>query len=240
MSDLDTLLNGLFTANAQWAKDVEAAEPGFFQESVKGQAPHTLWIGCADSRVPESVVLGARPGDVFVHRNIANQFPLDDVNSKAVLEYAVNFLGVQHGAFPVVVVHFIFPTYSLPVVVVGHTECGGATACLAAAKRTTFPEHGQLLTIPTLPYEAPLNQWLEPLTRLAGTLDLSTTPMEEALPVVVEENVKLQVENLSKTTTLANAWASNDNRRNVRVHGWVYNLNTGLLKDLQVTKGAST
>ncbi|KAG5724001.1 Carbonic anhydrase 2 [Termitomyces sp. T112] len=222
MSDLDTLLNGLFTANAQWAKDVEAAEPGFFQESVKGQAPHTLWIGCADSRVPESVVLGARPGDVFVHRNIANQFPLDDVNSKAVLEYAVNFLGVQH------------------VVVVGHTECGGATACLAAAKRTTFPEHGQLLTIPTLPYEAPLNQWLEPLTRLAGTLDLSTTPMEEALPVVVEENVKLQVENLSKTTTLANAWASNDNRRNVRVHGWVYNLNTGLLKDLQVTKGAST
>ncbi|KAG6860952.1 hypothetical protein C0995_005616 [Termitomyces sp. Mi166 len=222
MAGSDTLLNDLFTANTQWAKDVEAAEPGFFRQSAQGQAPHTLWIGCADSRVPESVILGARPGDVFVHRNIANQFPLNDVNSEAVLEFAVNQLGVQH------------------VVVVGHTECGGAAACLAAAQRKTFPEDGPLLTIPTLPYEAPLNQWLEALTRLAGTLGLSTTPKEEALLAVVEENVKLQVENLSKTTTLVNAWASNDNRRNVRVHGWVYSLNTGLLKDLQVTKGAST
>ncbi|KAG6900415.1 hypothetical protein C0993_011108 [Termitomyces sp. T159_Od127] len=161
MAGPDTLLIDLLAANAQWAKDIEAARPGFFQESVK-------------------------------------------------------------------------------VVVVGHTECGGATACLTAAQRKTFPEDGPLLTIPTLSYDAPLNQWLEPLTRLVGMLGLSTTPKEEALPVVVEENVKQQVENLSRTATLLNAWASNDSRRNVRVHGWVYSLDTGLLKDLQVTKGAFT
>ncbi|KAG6854743.1 hypothetical protein C0991_002457 [Blastosporella zonata] len=219
MATHDVLIS-LLSANSQWAKDVEAAEPNFFQQSAKGQTPHqTLWIGCADSRVPESVITGARPGDIFVHRNIANQFPIDDVNSAAVLAYAVNHLGVQHG----------------------HTECGGAAACLNAAQRPTFPEEGPLLTIPSLPYEDPLNRWLEPLTTLTGSLHLSTTPKEEALPVVIEENVKLQVENLSKTTTLTNAWASSDaKKRNVYVHGWVYNLSTGLLKDLEITKGPSS
>ncbi|KAG6851267.1 hypothetical protein H0H93_011703 [Arthromyces matolae] len=230
--------NALFSANAQWANDVDDAQPGFFQQSAKGQTPHTLWIGCADSRVPESVLLGARPGDIFVHRNIAkfvlfkfsfdsdsdlsesSQFPLNDVNSEAVLEYAVNHLHVRN------------------VVVVGHTECGGAAACLNAAQRPTFPEDGQLLTIPSLPYTAPLNQWLEPLTKLVGTLGLTTTPKDEALPVVVEENVKLQVENLCKTATIQDAWASSEEKkRNVRVHGWVYNLSNGLLKDLEITRG---
>ncbi|KAG6907423.1 hypothetical protein DXG01_008995 [Tephrocybe rancida] len=222
----DVLIN-LLSANSQWAEDVEADEPGFFQQSAKGQAPHhvandqqTLWIGCADSRVPESVITGARPGEIFVHRNIANQFPLDDVSSESVLAYAVDHLGVQH------------------VVVVGHTECGGAAACLNAAQRPTFPEDGPVLTIPSLPYENSLNRWLEPLTTLAGSLHLSTTPKEEALPVVVVENVKMQVENLSKTPTLVNAWSSDDlKKRNVWLHGWIYNLGTGLLEDLKGVLG---
>ncbi|KAG6833681.1 hypothetical protein H0H87_002877 [Tephrocybe sp. NHM501043] len=215
----DALIS-LLSANAQWAQDVEADEPGFFQQSAKGQAPHTLWIGCADSRVPESVITGARPGEIFVHRNIANQFPVGDLSSEAVLAYAVDYLGVQH------------------VVVVGHSECGGAAACLNAVQRPTFPEDGPVLTIPSLPYESSLNQWLEPLTTLTGSLQLSTTPKEEALPVIVEENVRLQVENLSKTATLVNAWSSSDEKkRNVYVHGWVYNLGTGLLRDLKVTRG---
>ncbi|KAG6814542.1 hypothetical protein H0H92_000069 [Tricholoma furcatifolium] len=216
-------LTALLSANAQWAAAVNAGEPNFFEHSAQNpQTPHTLWIGCADSRVPESVITAARPGDIFVHRNIANQFPVGDINSSAVLDYAVNHLGVQH------------------VVVVGHTECGGAAACLGAVQRPTFPEEGPLLTLPSLPYEDPLNQWLEPLTTLVGSLNLSTKPKSEALPIVVEENVKLQVENLSKTSTITNAWASSDaKKRNVYVHGWVYDLSTGLLRDLNISRGPS-
>ncbi|KAF5380821.1 hypothetical protein D9615_004085 [Tricholomella constricta] len=215
----DSLIS-LLSANSQWAEDVERVEPGFFEESAKGQAPHTLWIGCADSRVPDNVITGARPGDIFVHRNIANQFSLNDDSALAVLKYAVDFLGVQH------------------VVVVGHSECGGAAACLNAAQNALFTEDGPVVTVPSLSPEDPLNRWLEPLTRLAGSLHLSTTPKIEALPIVVEENVRRQVENLCKSATLVNAWASGDEKKkSVWVHGWVYNLGTGRLRDLKVTRG---
>jgi len=217
----DPLLT-LLSANAQWAEDVERVEPGFFEQSAKGQAPHTLWIGCADSRVPDAVLTGARPGDIFVHRNIANQFHPEDDSALAVLKYAVDFLGVQH------------------VIVVGHSECGGAAACLNAAQRPTFTKDGPAVTVPSLSPEDPLNRWLEPLTRLAGSLHLSTTPKTEALPIVVEENVKRQVENLCKSATLVNSWASSDaKKRSVFVHGWVYELRTGRLRDLKVTRGAT-
>ncbi|KAG5637135.1 hypothetical protein H0H81_005664 [Sphagnurus paluster] len=226
-------LAALLSTNAQWAKDVARAEPGFFEKSAKGQAPlvgpfliandpnaknpeQTLWIGCADSRVPETVITGARPGEIFVHRNIANQFPIDDVSGVAVLTYAVDFLGVQH------------------VVVVGHSECGGAAACLGAVQDPSFSEYGPIATISKLPPSDPLNRWLEPLTRHAASLNLSNTPKAQALPIIVDENVKRQVENLSKTRTLVNAWAAN---KKVWVHGWVYDLATGRLRDLNVTKG---
>ncbi|GLB34842.1 putative inositol polyphosphate phosphatase, catalytic domain homologues [Lyophyllum shimeji] len=213
----------LLSANTQWAADVKEAEPGFFEQSAEGQAPHTLWIGCADSRVPETVITGARPGDIFVHRNIANQFPLDDTSALAVLKYAVDFLGVQH------------------VVIVGHSECGGAAACFAATQSPSFTEDGPVVTIPSLSPDDALNQWLEPLTRLAGSLHLSTTPKAEALPIVVEENVRRQVENLCKTATLQNAWASTDaKKRNVWVHGWVYDLASGRLRDLKAPPSSSS
>ncbi|KAF8643859.1 hypothetical protein AX16_008875 [Volvariella volvacea WC 439] len=209
----------LLSSNVQWAKDVQQVEPTFFAESAKGQTPHTLWIGCADSRVPESVVTGARPGEIFVHRNIANQFHPDDENVLSVLKYAVDFLGVEH------------------VVIVGHTNCGGAMACLNAARAQNNP-NGTNATITTLPPDEPLNRWLAPLTDLAVALKVSSAPPDDALQLVVEENVKKQVENLAKSQTIVNAWANKSGQgKEVWIHGWVYDLGTGKLKDLGVSRG---
>jgi len=91
-------LNRLLSSNAQWADDVEKAEPTFFKNTLKGQQPKILWLGCADSRVPESVIMACRPGDIFVHRNIANQFHLTDDSAQSVLAYAIGELKIEHGA----------------------------------------------------------------------------------------------------------------------------------------------
>jgi carbonic anhydrase len=219
MADLNPAQR-LLAANAQWARDVAKSEPNFFQESAKGQSPHTLWIGCADSRVPDSVITAARPGEIFVHRNIANQLHLDDHNVLSVLRYAVDNLGVQH------------------VIIVGHTECGGAAACLGAAQSPGLSLDGPISTLSNLPVEAALNRWLEPLTRIAASLQVSSVPHAEALPLVVEENVKAQVENLAKTQTITDAWTRGTPKgQEVWIHGWVYELSTGLLKDLNVSRG---
>ncbi|KAK7467278.1 hypothetical protein VKT23_004336 [Stygiomarasmius scandens] len=211
----------LLSANSQWASDVEHAEPGFFNQCSQGQSPKVLWIGCADSRVPESVITGARPGDIFVHRNIANQFHLDDDSALAVLTYAVDHLGVEH------------------VVVVGHTQCGGAAACFGAS--SNFIPGRPIATVPSLPDNAPINRFLAPLTELAASLQLSSAPAEEAVPALVEENVKMQVENLCQTSIIINAWANKSQKgKDVWVHGWVYDIAQGKLKDLGVTRGPST
>ncbi|KAF8637395.1 hypothetical protein AX17_002890 [Amanita inopinata Kibby_2008] len=211
------VLQRLFSANAQWAQDVGKVEPDFFQSSAKTQTPHTLWIGCSDSRVPESVITNSRPGDIFVHRNIANQLHLDDKNLLSVLAYAVDHVGVEH------------------VVIVGHTECGGAAASLAAAQSPGYNENGPSQTLSDLPATAPLNHWLASLTELAASLNITTLPKSEALSIVVEENVKRQVEKLCQTETIRGAWSREG--RNVWVHGWVYELAAGTLKDLNVSKG---
>lgn len=116
----------------------------------------------------------------------------------------------------------------------GHSECGGASACLGAVQRETFVLEGEIATIPTIPADAPLNSWLEPLTRLAATLGVSATPLKEALPIVVEENVKRQVENVSKSEVIAGAWTKG---LEVRIHGWVYELSQGRLRDLDISRG---
>jgi carbonic anhydrase len=196
----------LLSANSQWSADVQQSLPDFFENCAKGQSPKVLWIGCADSRVPESVITAAKPGDIFVHRNIANQFHPEDDSALSVLAYAVDFLGVEH------------------VVVVGHTECGGAAACYNAAKAGD-------LSPPT----TPLARWLLPLIKLTSTLDVSDKDLTEALPIIVTENVKKQVENISQTVTMKNAWAE---KKNVWVHGLVYEIGTGRLRDLDVSRGA--
>ncbi|EDR06715.1 carbonic anhydrase [Laccaria bicolor S238N-H82] len=208
----DSSFEKLLEANAAWAHGVTEKDPNFFKKSAEEkQKPHTLWIGCSDSRVPESVITAARPGDIFVHRNIANQVHLHDSNVLSVLKYAVDFLHVQH------------------VVVVGHTVCGGADACLNAVKNN-YPDNQ---TINTLPVESPLNIWLTPLTKFTRSLPLSVTPPDKALSLVVHENIKKQVEILAQTDTIRDAWARKDE---VQIHGWVYNLATGRLDDLHITQ----
>ncbi|KAJ6623478.1 carbonic anhydrase [Mycena sp. CBHHK59/15] len=210
-----------FSLNSEWAKRVEAQEPGFFAQSATGQTPQVLWIGCSDSRVPESVVTAVRPGEIFVHRNIANQFQLEDNSVQSVLTYAVDHLGVEH------------------VVIVGHTGCGGAAACFGAACSPSFSASATSCIVdPGLPADASLNEWLTPLTKLVASLKLSSVPPEEALPLIVEENVKMQVENLSQAKTIVDAWAHKSRKgKDVWIHGWVYDLATGGLRDLGISQG---
>ncbi|KAK0197020.1 carbonic anhydrase [Armillaria mellea] len=226
----------LFASNAQWAADVDQAEPEFFTELAQGQSPpvcfqppppnmlityyflQILWIGCADSRVPESVITGSRPGTIFVLRNIANQFHLDDDSALSALTYAVDHLGVEH------------------VVVVGHSECGGASACFNAAPSYTSGE--PCATVAGHSPEDAINKWLYPVTALAASLHLSSAPKEEALPILIEENVKVQVDNLSQTPAITNAWKNKNGKgKDVYIHGWVFDLASGRLKDLRVSRG---
>jgi len=196
----------LLNANQQWAESVIQDRPEFFAQSATGQSPKILWIGCSDSRVPESVITASKPGDIFVHRNIANQFHLHDDSALSVLTYAVKAVGVEH------------------VVLVGHTNCGGAAACLQAANdaaaNTGAPQS-----------DTPLARWLSPLTELVQSLDLSACSASEALNKVVEANIIMQVDNLCQAEPITSAWAD-PNAKKVTVHGWVYDLAEGRIKEL--------
>ncbi|KAI6005373.1 carbonic anhydrase [Pisolithus marmoratus] len=212
------LLASLLSANAQWAERTSNAHPGFFGQCAKGQSPKILWIGCADSRIPESVVTDAKPGDIFVHRNIANQFHHHDDSALSVLTYAVNVVGVEH------------------VIIVGHTHCGGAAVCLEAAQAQASNSP------PTVSPDTPLGRWLAPLINLVTTLDLKTLPAETHLDAIVEANVKRQVENVCATDVIKGVWAAatgdeSKEKSQVWVHGWVYDVASGRLKDLNVSRG---
>ncbi|GJJ09259.1 hypothetical protein Clacol_003481 [Clathrus columnatus] len=192
----------LLYSNAQWAADVTHSNPNFFPETVKGQEPKVLWIGCADSRVPESVITASKPGDIFTTRNIANQFPIGDISAESVLQYAVNNLGVDH------------------IIVAGHTNCGGAAAALATARK------GE-----PIPNASSLEKWLSPLIKRVIAMDISPDVSDsEALLAVVKENVKMQIENICETDTIRHA------KRKLLVHGWVYGLGDGRITDLHLTR----
>lgn len=187
-----------------------------------------LWIGCADSRVPESVVLACKPGEVFVTRNIAkyvlppslayrthltkplsphSQVHLHDDSILSVLTYAIAELGVEH------------------VVVVGHSNCGGVAACLNAAHAP-----------PSKP-TTPLGRWLAPLTQLAQ--DMSAGGSAPAPIDLVEESVRAQVEQVVRSEVIQAAWSKNAAVRGhaklLGVHGWVYDIEKGRVRDLAVS-----
>jgi len=208
MTNPDTsIISKLFESNRKWASDVAQSKPDFFTVSAKEQQPKVLWIGCADSRVPESVILACAPGDIFVHRNIANQFHLDDTSALSVLQYAVDHVGVEH------------------VIVAGHTGCGGAAACYEVACGGS-PVDGK----------SPIAHFLTPLVKLAKELglgDKNGPTKDEALKLLIEENVRSQVRNIVNSETIQNIWSKG---KNVTVHGWIYGLDTGLVRDLQVSQ----
>ncbi|KAG2067087.1 carbonic anhydrase [Suillus decipiens] len=198
-------IQNLLDANKEWAQSVIKDTPNFFAQSAIGQKPKILWIGCSDSRVPESVITASKPGDIFVHRNVANQFHLDDDSALSVLTFAIKEVGVEH------------------VILVGHTNCGGAMACMEAAKNTAANPDAS----------SPLTRWLGPLTTLVRSLDLSACSASEALNKVVEANIIKQVDNICKSEPITTAWANPDAKK-VTVYGWMYDLAEGRIKEIIV------
>jgi carbonic anhydrase len=185
--------------NKEWVEDTLKEDPEYFLKLSKGQNPPILWIGCADSRVPANQITGTNPGDIFVHRNIANMVIHTDMNMLSVLDYAVTVLKVKH------------------VIVCGHYGCGGV---LAAMGNKQF---------------GLIDNWLRHIKDVyrtyASELDMLNDPEEKAQKLV-ELNVIENVYNLCKTSTLQNAWSSG---QELSVHGWVYSLETGIIKDLKVS-----
>ncbi|KAK8864604.1 hypothetical protein IAR55_001854 [Kwoniella newhampshirensis] len=201
-------IRAVLEGNRWWARKVSEDDDSFYSEQVKGQAPNFLWIGCADSRVPEVTIMARKPGEVFVQRNVANQFKPEDDSSQALLDYAVMNVGVTH------------------VMVVGHTGCGG---CIAAFDQPAPKSHDH-----TEPTTTPLVRYLDPIIRLKHSL-----PAGSDVNDLIRENVKMSVRNVIASPTIQGAWAKarKGEFRNVYVHGWLYDLSTGYIIDLNVTEG---
>ncbi|KAJ3820511.1 carbonic anhydrase [Lentinula raphanica] len=214
-------ISQMLSGNNRWADSVQSTNPNFFPQSARGQSPHTLWIGCGDSRVPETVITGTRPGDIFVNRNVGNQVQFGDENLMATLEFAVVALGVRN------------------VIVCGHTGCGAVIASFKAS-RTIVPGRTPI-TLDPFPADSPLNRFLAPLTtsiaNLITSLQISAVGEEEAVPILVRENIKMQVDNLCETEVIKNAWRNRPQGQELTVHGWLYDIASGRIQDLEVSRG---
>lgn len=186
----------LLLANKAWAKEKTEDNPEFFRNLAKGQSPRFLWIGCSDSRVPADMITGTEPGEIFVHRNVANMVVHTDLNMLSVLQYAVEVLKVKH------------------VMVVGHYGCGGVRASMQK-------NHLGLI-----------DKWLLNIREVyrLNRNELNEIENEDKrADRLVELNVKEQVFNLAKTSIIQKAWAE---RQGPYIHGWVYGMEDGVLKDL--------
>ncbi len=191
-------LEDLFAHNRAWAAQMERERPGFFTRLKSQQEPRYMWIGCSDSRVPANQITGLDPGEVFVHRNVANVVVPTDLNCLSTIQYAVDQLKVEH------------------LMVVGHYGCGGVMAAL----------HGTRVGL--------ADNWLRHIKDVASMhrpLIESTDPAHR-LDLLCELNVIEQVVNVAQTTVVQDAWKRG---QSVTLHGWVYGLSDGLIKDLHMT-----
>lgn len=189
----------LLENNKQWVEKKLAQDSEFFARLSKGQTPPVLWIGCADSRVPANEIIGAEPGEVFVHRNIANMVVHSDMNMLSVLDYAVNVLKVKH------------------VIVCGHYGCGGVKAAMGN-------QHIGLI-----------DNWIRHIKDVYRFHAKELNAIEDEtqrFDRFVELNVFEQVQDLAKTSIIQNAW---EKEQEVSIHGWVYGVHNGLIKDLEIT-----
>jgi carbonic anhydrase len=186
----------LLLANKLWASEKLSLDPEYFENLAATQTPEFLWIGCADSRVPADQVTGTQPGEIFVHRNVANLVVHTDLNMLSVLQYAVEVLKVKH------------------ILVVGHYNCGGVKAAM------TNNDYGLI------------NKWLRNIKDVYVKHKPELTAIEDdhqRFDRMVELNVAQQVKNLAQTTIVQKAWANSDYPH---IHGWVFDLNTGLIKTI--------
>lgn len=192
-------LKDLFDNNRSWAKEIELQKPGFFQKLAKQQSPAYLWIGCSDSRVPANEIVGLLPGDLFVHRNVANLVVHSDMNCLSVLQYAVDVLKVKH------------------VIVCGHYGCGGVRAALEGTANGL------------------IDNWLQHIGDIAVRHRKELRNLEafnNRLDRLTELNVAEQVINVGSTTIIQDAWKRG---QDVSIHGWIYGISDGLLRDLEVS-----
>jgi len=195
-------LKHLFDRNRAWSRRIQERDREFFIKLSQQQSPAYLWIGCADSRVPANEIVGLLPGELFVHRNVANVVVHTDLNCLSVMQYAVDVLKVEH------------------VIVCGHYGCGGVRAALRRDRLGL------------------IDNWLRHVQDVRdkhqGRLELLP---EEAQRVdrLCELNVIEQVVNVCQTTIVQDAWARG---QALAVHGWIYGLRDGLLRDLNVTIGS--
>ena len=191
-----SLLEECFDANRRWAASTVADDPDFFKRLEAVQRPDLLWIGCSDSRLPPNEIIGRVPGELFVHRNVANVVEHTDVNCLSVLQYAIDVLGVKH------------------VIVCGHYGCGGVRAAMSS----------QALGL--------IDNWLRHIrdVHLWNREELAAIPdLDARADRLAELNVLAQVANVCHTTIVQDAWKRG---QTVTVHGWIYSLRNGLLRDL--------
>jgi carbonic anhydrase len=192
-------LSHLFENNRNWAAQIREQDPNFFSQLSQQQAPSYLWIGCSDSRVPANQIVGLLPGELFVHRNVANLVVHTDLNCLAVMQFAIDILKVRH------------------VIVCGHYGCSGVQAALRRDRLGLSDNWLRHLQDVCEKHQA----------RLAGVPDESA-----AAARLSELNVIEQVANVCQTTIARDAW---ERGQDLAVHGWVYGLKDGLLRDLNAT-----
>jgi carbonic anhydrase len=196
---MQDIYNKLFTGNKKWVEGTLLKDPDFFKNLANQQKPPIFWIGCSDSRVPANEITDTKPGEIFVHRNIANMVVHSDMNMLSVLDYAVNVLEVSH------------------VIVCGHYGCGGVIAAMGNSQVGL------------------VDNWLRHIKDVyrLHQQELDGIKDEQARANrFVELNVIEQVYDLSKTSIVQNAWRNN---KPLFIHGLVYDLGNGLLKDLNVS-----
>jgi carbonic anhydrase len=189
----------LLEKNKRWSDSVKEVEPDFFTELAKQQSPEYLWIGCSDSRVAANTIVGLRPGEIFVHRNIANIVTHTDMNCLSVIQFAVEVLKVRH------------------IIVTGHYGCGGVLAAMEDER------HGLI------------DNWLRHIQDTASLYEeyLGALPDDAArFNKLSELNVIEQVINVAETTAVQDAWSRG---QAVAVHGLIYDLGDGILRDLDVS-----
>ena len=192
------LLKHLLDNNKRWAEKIKDARPGFFEKLSKQQSPEYLWIGCSDSRVPANEIVNLMPGEIFVHRNIANLVVHTDLNCLSVIQFAVDILRIKH------------------IIVCGHYGCGGIQAAMENR------EHGLI------------DNWLRHVKDVyryyQKKIDAVSNEKEKA-NLLCELNVIEQVANVCHTTFVQNAWKQG---HELAVHGWIYSIEDGILRDLNV------
>ena len=195
----NTYYHQLLENNKEWVNEMTNSDKNYFEKLAKGQQPPVLWIGCADSRVPANEITKTHPGELFVHRNIANMVVHTDMNMLSVLDYAVNHLKVKH------------------VIVCGHYGCGGVQAAM----------QNKSLGL--------INKWVRNIKEVYKDNKTELRKIEDdkkRFDRLVELNVKAQVYDLAKTSIVQQAWK---NDTGLEIHGWVYGLKDGIIKDLKVS-----